>query len=685
LEATIGSDIQLFDRQLDFDIIKRKITQIVNSYANQLVKAMQDKIFRMDLQAAKTRAQVLGSLLLIPEIVHYLNSHLKELIEIQLRSLAVAERNEQFSHFSFDAADMEGVKKLLDRLQRGSYESYFAGYLKFKEIFDQECGYFIEQITKVQTSRERDSIFHFMTALNQYDDLIIDRRADAQSPRLVSRCRQGFEEFLEHEIWTCQVNVDRGIEVKLTHNRVQSLRMGLKILIHTTNNTRSKMKLQEFLQECEVCEEKAEIFLKKIEEDLKVLASHDLFASQDMGQIFDRLERLRQNSGHSTYGRRLPFNSDGEISYDAIKSELKNQLSTAAERIQKILVSSEPDYKSCLNAILNMRELFVYFPDFKDIYIHQKILFVVTSERNRISELVGDLFRFRKFKDLNRNILLAASMDEELLKKVHLPEIPLLLIQVRTNFRSELTALTERMLRGNASTASHVETILTLKQCESQMSRFDFRFLAFDHIGEYLVTLSNKKVDMYQLGKILSERGTRGMEVIEQYPEFQAGLIRKINPATSLEDAVNNFAKLNPTLSLSSIIKLGTLFSRQYEAFLREYLEGYGDSSSTSKPLHRLVEDVRHQAQKCRSNPSPEDIVRILSGIFATWTVMSSSQMFISSSYDPQCLIKPHPTQLIAIFQLLGINSADGYWTICRDQAAGLIRKVLEAYLIQVS
>jgi hypothetical protein len=48
------------------------------------------------------------------------------------------------------------------------------------------------------------------------------------------------------------------------------------------------------------------------------------------------------------------------------------------------------------------------------------------------------------------------------------------------------------------------------------------------------------------------------------------------------------------------------------------------------------VNTVHNKAQNCRTNPSPDDIVFMLSGIFATWTVMSSSDTFSSSSYDPE-------------------------------------------------
>jgi hypothetical protein len=689
ISSSIGSDGHLFDRRLDFDKTKREIVKIVNAYTNKLIKTMQDKIFCMDLRSAKIRAEAGSTLLSTPKIEHYLSLPTIDRFRLQLKSLNLAETNGQFIHYRFDATDMEKVKKHLEEQRRMTFESYFTGYEKLKQQFLQERATFIELLSKAHTSREINAIFLFMTALNKYDDLIVDPRVDAESPRLVLKCRQDFEEFLDHEIWNCLRNVKNAKDVQLTQNRVLALGAGLQMLIKVTTNTTSKEVLVAYATKCTECEEKGIILLKNIEMDRKVLGVHDLFARQNMALIASGLERLRQNPGQQ------PFD-DGGMSYDEVKSNLKSQLSIADERFQTLLQTSfpltgQPDYENCLNGILNIRELGANFSPLRENCteaIH-KILFIVASERNRLSQLVTHLFRSKNFNVLNETIVSAAAMDECLLKQIPRSDIPLLMPEMIANFTSELSALTERMSRSNSSIDDHVETILMIKQCVSEISQSDIQALAFNHIGEYLVVLAKKKIDIYQLGKTLSDRGPVGVEVTEQYPQFKAIIAKRRNQLTAhitFQDAVAYFVKLNPNMppdSAPALLRLGTLFSDQYEAALKQYLEGYG-TSFTYKPLHRLVESVQRRAQECRTNPSPNDIVFMLSGIFATWTVMSSSDMFTSSSQDPDCVTKPHPIQLIAIFRLLGIDSADGFWTTIY-KAVGLKQKVLEGHLIQVS
>jgi hypothetical protein len=684
---------KVVDRQIGFDKVKGMVTRILQVYANKLVKTLQDQIYHQDFKAAKIRAKAGKALMAIPCIAHYLGLDLMERVDAQCKSLAAAEKSGSSCSYQFDAAEMPKIKKHLQEQKRKTFELYEADYLKFKERFILRSDSFMEQIAKETATKEIETLVQFMTALCQYDDTIVDPKIDNESSHIISNCRKTFDSFLSREIRNCHTNLAKVKDVKLTYDRVLALRLGLELLARATTNATNKQKLEEFILFCTRYEAKGVNLLKEIEKDINVLGSHDLFAREEMGPIIERLERLRHNNiGNYTEDYLLVnlMETEDDGSYDTIKANLESQLSTATERIQIILSNQHPDYECCVNGIINIRELAARFSPLKELGLEtcEKILSHVTYERNRIAELVAGLFRNKNFKILDNTISLAAAMDEGLLKKISWSAIPLLMAEVADNIVSELTFLTDRMSSRNASVEDHADLILAIKECVSEINQSQIKELANNHIEKYLEALAKRNVNIYQLGTILSKRGSIGLAITEDFKQFQAVREKRRNQLTShitLEDAVAELLKLNQSLAPTSgpeLIRLGHLFSEQYEAALKNYLPGYG-LDFTCFPLSTLAQAVRRDAHQSRRNPSPENIISILSGIFATWTVQTSSEMFRTSSYDPDCIKKPHPIQLITIFRLLGIDSVNGFWTSFY-RAAGIKQKILKGHLAQV-
>ena len=188
----------------------------------------------------------------------------------------------------------------------------------------------------------------------------------------------------------------------------------------------------------------------------------------------------------------------------------------------------------------------------------------------------------------------------------------------------------------------------------------------------YTRSKASKSLDFSELGRQLVDAGSRGGEIVEEFPQFGAYRNEKFMAQTAKvtpEYALEQMAKLNKmgAQDKKTLWEAYVSFSYEYEAVLRR--------SAFLKTGAKLAKKVALDAKRYARS---EDYPRLVATIFAVWSLGGSDG---SSETVP---MRPHPVQVMGIFKLLGMDTAvHSLAKIMKSLIAGGA-KALSSQLLQV-
>jgi hypothetical protein len=136
--------------------------------------------------------------------------------------------------------------------------------------------------------------------------------------------------------------------------------------------------------------------------------------------------------------------------------------------------------------------------------------------------------------------------------------------------------------------------------------------------------------------------------------------------------------ELNPEIAQDRLDKIASHlnnFESRFDSFIRRFMIDF--------PVEELVNNVLHKSQKVSKNVMGDDLVELLAGVFAVWTILKSKKMF-QETKDPGCILRPHPIQLIAIFRLLNLDSPTNMWKYFTSMIGAGGSHSMPGHLIQV-
>jgi hypothetical protein len=262
------------------------------------------------------------------------------------------------------------------------------------------------------------------------------------------------------------------------------------------------------------------------------------------------------------------------------------------------------------------------------------------------------------YKGVEKTISSASVLDKTVIAALNGEMEPLMQF-IKNDFTKELDDLMS-YTRDSTEVKDHTDTIIQIKVLVSEISNTHIQHLADRSISSYLAEISaNKCIDLYRLGVSLANSiNVFGKEVTDKYACFKAVRNQQFNQETAVisnAHALDCLLKLNPMISPQEKASLTDAlrdYDIKYTEHLRNYLPGY--RQYRVKPQEELIRTLKSSA----TGSSP-NMVELLAGIFALWTIMSSRDTY-QETKERTCLITPHPVQLIAIFRLLAIDSVRG-------------------------
>ena len=133
--------------------------------------------------------------------------------------------------------------------------------------------------------------------------------------------------------------------------------------------------------------------------------------------------------------------------------------------------------------------------------------------------------------------------------------------QVVTLFDGEFSVLIQRKPIGNEFIWDYVKVILTLKEFVSEISHSEIQDLARNYISSYLDSLQSAGVSMWKIFRALYDSGSLGIEITNQYPQFNKErnkFWRQKTGDMTYRDALDKLSKLNHDLQPNSIQKLAS-------------------------------------------------------------------------------------------------------------------------------
>eukprot|EP01087_Luapelamoeba_hula_P010439 TRINITY_DN276_c0_g1_i1.p1 TRINITY_DN276_c0_g1~~TRINITY_DN276_c0_g1_i1.p1 ORF type:complete len:2464 (-),score=305.43 TRINITY_DN276_c0_g1_i1:82-7473(-) len=301
--------------------------------------------------------------------------------------------------------------------------------------------------------------------------------------------------------------------------------------------------------------------------------------------------------------------------------------------------------------------------------VHPKLTNVAEDIRrtlqNRITQTLKDLssaamasLRSKKLEDLELQMLDIKNIEDTL------QPVPQVLVE---KHYQKLVAELEKIISERSLTikkASMIEPkslsreLVSMYAITDQLSCAALHAHVHKEIAGILNLAGDRSLDFYQLSRELNELGTLGRELVEDanYTQFRAFWTELMNKKTSCmtcDDAlkVMKVDSNNTTLDSGKLEALYEQFKSEFDKYLQVCL--------LSDEVTGLVADIQSVRGSC-SSPISIDRIRdripkLLAGIFALWSVLGSRSHYQQTG-KMECVMKPHPIQVLAVFRLLGLD-----------------------------
>lgn len=142
--------------------------------------------------------------------------------------------------------------------------------------------------------------------------------------------------------------------------------------------------------------------------------------------------------------------------------------------------------------------------------------------------------------------------------------------------------------------------------------------------------------------------------LIDQYPEFNGAKRELFSKKDSIDfDKALRLLNCAPvSKGLNKLQKAYQAFDQDYKTYLVQIVEEQFDSDGNIQKIKKVSTELSSYATQLSAKP--ELTARLLAAIFAQWTCIDSRN---SSSKNKNNLLKPHSTQVLAIFRLIGIDA----------------------------
>ncbi len=175
---------------------------------------------------------------------------------------------------------------------------------------------------------------------------------------------------------------------------------------------------------------------------------------------------------------------------------------------------------------------------------------------------------------------------------------------------------------------------------------------------------------------IMGGEGLRMVEDNVNFPEFKAVKNVRFHNTTcsrTAHHALTEMSTVQPhdreegrvVLSQSEctrIESLAALHQQTEHELLKQYLPGF-ENFGQCPSIGKLVQQLQIEARSLNQSWQPEAIIKILAGISAVWTMMSSGVEFNKSDRNADALLRVHQIQVIALIRLLKLSQdKPGLW-----------------------
>jgi hypothetical protein len=309
---------------------------------------------------------------------------------------------------------------------------------------------------------------------------------------------------------------------------------------------------------------------------------------------------------------------------------------------------------------------------------------VIGSHDTSLTTEFTELFAQKKFDQLKVLIDVGTRRDKEFFYLIDSKHLSSLLDVMVKSFKTELAALAEKHSQTNVNVKQHAQALVELKVFASGISDSTMSNLANEQIVKYVDRLSaTTSIDNFDLGTHLSTLPL-GFSIISTSPrlasEYTINAIAKAG--ITLDHALTELQRLNPGMDntqIESLRAMGLAFDDFFKKILRAYCVGYENNFNVGNKVD-LVRDVVAKVESVKGHLTSMDLVEILAGVFAYWSLLSSS----NTVQKKLRVIEPHKVQLLAIFRLLELdNPTASLNSITKRAALGKLN--IAGHVIQVN
>ena len=448
--------------------------------------------------------------------------------------------------------------------------------------------------------------------------------------------------------------------------------------------------LSHALEDMKKLSDEVDLLIVTVKSMAHALESIDIFKTPDMKNEIHKLQTLalnepvgdsssdrpvrRSNSHGFSFSLRLSSDSGGSVdskdakSFSTVLREITDQLNGAAERVNACL--SQEDFSTIAIGISNISELKSYEPlqslsENALKSIHGSLAIHAANLKGEFSEQ----FKHKNFFVLEAIISTATTRDREFEQLIHVKFVPPLLDVMIAAFQHEIAGLAVYHAQHSVNAKHHAKALVELKKFVSGISNSAIQNLANDQINKYVDILTvQDKIDFFELAAQLSTLGPLGRLIISTSPRFaevaRENMINAITQAgITLDHALLELRRLNPDMNDSQIDilrELGRAFDGYFRDHLRSYVLGY-EGNFNVRPKADLVREVNRKVTAVKKNATCTDLIEILAGVFAYWSLLStlgssSSNTDRKNSKKQVVVMEPHIVQLLAIFRLLELD-----------------------------
>jgi len=292
-----------------------------------------------------------------------------------------------------------------------------------------------------------------------------------------------------------------------------------------------------------------------------------------------------------------------------------------------------------------------------------KIQTAIGSHATSLKEEFTEHFAQKNFIQLEVLVNVATLRDKEFFQLIDSKQLSALLDVMVKAFKTEIADLAAIHSQHNVSVKQHAQALVELKKYVSGISNSTIQNLANEQIIKYLDWLSSTtSLDFFDLGTHLSTLPL-GRLIISTCPRFaEVAREHTINAIAkagiTLDHALSELQRLNPGIDatqIESLRAMGLAFDGFFKKFLRAYCVGYEGNFNVGSKVE-LVRDVVAKVDSVKRNVKSMDLVEILAGVFAYWSVLSSSKVSNTVQQKKIRVMEPHIVQILAIFRLLELD-----------------------------